>query len=118
MLAGADGKITPHDLSTRLVEPENRQVTPALVIFPRSGCRWLVTLVLTLICACGGGPERAAHARRTFRPPPGAVNVDAAVHFSGTQFIVENRSSIRWNDVLVEIYGREDVEPFSYRADT
>jgi hypothetical protein len=66
--------------------------------------------------ACGPAPAPAVEAA-LWSPPPAAVRLDARVSFTGTQFVIENRSDRMWRAVAVSVARRGDPPPYTYRAD-
>jgi hypothetical protein len=50
-------------------------------------------------------------------PPPSAVPLDGVVRFTGTQFVIENRSPLMWREVEIAVGREHDPPAYRYRAD-
>lgn len=81
---------------------------------------------IVVVCVCvawlpaapGCARNEPAGERASVPPaPPGATAIEGAVSFTGTQFVVENRSADHWREVEVSVYSPRAAAPYVYRAD-
>ncbi len=64
----------------------------------------------------GTRTERAIERQRTEAPPKPKIELDAAVRFTGTQFVVTNNNIFAWNAVELEV-NRSGLFSGGYTAD-
>jgi hypothetical protein len=69
----------------------------------------LVFGVVAWILACGGG---------TPDPSTQLADLNAAVRFTGTQFVVENKGTQAWRDVELDLNGGTFSSGYIYRFDS
>jgi hypothetical protein len=64
-----------------------------------------------------GGDARAPTPTPLWNVATSSVPLDAAVRFTGTQFVIENRSPDMWREVHVLVGRSDDPPAYAYRAD-
>jgi hypothetical protein len=81
-----------------------------------AACVTLLLVVTSAVVGCGEA-DAPGGAATLWVAPADATRLDAEVTFTGTQFVVENRTGGLWRDVDVQVGRDRDAPPYRYRAD-
>jgi hypothetical protein len=71
--------------------------------------------VLLASVACRSEPKPVSRLP-LWTSPPDAISLEADVRFTGTEFVVQNRSPDLWHDVEVAVGRVDDPPAYRYRA--